>query len=108
MLRAVKEFNIPNAIARSNFMAAIDQETCTACGVCADERCPMDAIVEEDGAYSVLPERCIGCGVCTADCPTESIRLERKPEAEHDSPPADIVEWNMKRAASRGIEIKVD
>ena len=107
-LRSVKEFNAPHLLAKSNFVASIDAESCSACGVCADERCPMDAIVEEDGAYSVLPERCIGCGVCTADCPTESIRLERKPEAEHDSPPANIVEWNMKRAASRGIEIKVD
>jgi ferredoxin len=108
MLRAVKEFNIPNAIAKSNFIAAIDHEACTACGVCKDDRCQMDAIVEEDDVYSVLSERCIGCGACVSTCPVEAITLERKPEAEHDIPPANSMEWNKKRAAARGIKLKLD
>lgn len=108
ILRGVKEFNAPHLLAKSYFTASIDQESCAACGVCADERCPMDAIVEEDGAYRVLAERCIGCGVCAPTCPTESIKLVRKPEAEQDSPPSNLIEWNLQRAASRGIEIKID
>ncbi len=108
MLRAVKEFNIPTAIARSNFRAAIDQESCTACGVCKDERCPMDAIVEDAGEYRVLEERCIGCGACAPTCPVEAITLVRKPEAERLEPPADEIEWGRQRAAARGIEFKLD
>ncbi len=68
----------------------------------------MDAIVDEDGSYKVIAERCIGCGVCVPTCPTEAVKLHRKPESEHDKPPANLFEWNMTRAAERGIEVKVD
>ncbi|RJP71662.1 MAG: 4Fe-4S ferredoxin [Candidatus Abyssobacteria bacterium SURF_17] len=108
ILRGVKEYKAPYILAKSYFVAEIDQDSCAACGVCKDERCPMDAIAEEDGVYTVIAERCIGCGVCTPTCPTESIKLVRKPESEHDAPPSNLIEWNVKRAASRGIEIKID
>jgi Pyruvate/2-oxoacid:ferredoxin oxidoreductase delta subunit len=108
ILRGVKEFNAPYVLAKSDFVAAIDQETCVQCGVCADERCPMEAIVEEDDEYKVISERCIGCGVCVPTCPSESIKLHRKPESEHVKPPANLIEWNAERAAARGIEVKVE
>ncbi len=108
ILRGVKEYKAPYLLAKSNFVAVIDQGTCEQCGICADERCPMDAIIEEDDAYMVLAERCIGCGACVPSCPTESIKLERKPESEHDTPPANLMEWNSRRAAERGIELKMD
>ncbi|UCD58479.1 MAG: 4Fe-4S binding protein [Candidatus Hydrogenedentota bacterium] len=107
-LRAVKEFNFPHMLAKSYFTASIDQESCAECGVCADERCPMDAIVEEDDGYRVLAERCIGCGACVSSCTTESIKLVRKPESEHDKPPANLMQWYMERAVSRGIEVTLD
>lgn len=106
ILRGVKEFKAPYILAKSNFLAFIDQETCASCGICKEERCPMDAIIEEDSIYRVEGERCIGCGVCTVTCPTESISLVRRPEVEQHKPPANIVEWNIMRAGSRGIEIK--
>ena len=108
IFRMVKEFGVPGGIAKSNFIAVIDPETCTGCGVCKDERCPMDAIDENNGAYSVLTDVCIGCGVCTNSCPTEAITLVRKPESEQDQPPENIIDWNIKRAANRGIELKMD
>jgi len=108
MLRAVKEFNLPTALAKSDFVAVIDPESCTACVVCRDERCPMDAIVEEDDEYRVLEERCIGCGACAPTCPTEAITLVQKPEAECAEPPADTMEWKKERAAARGVELKLD
>ena len=108
ILRGIKKFNAPHALAKSNYRAVIDQETCVACGTCAEERCPMDAIVEEDGAYAVRPERCIGCGVCVSTCPSESITLMRKPESEHESPPTNIVEWYVKRSQTRGVPLSID
>lgn len=108
LLRGLKEFGAPNIVAKSNFAAAIDQESCTACGVCKDERCPMDAIVEENGSYRVLAEKCIGCGVCAPTCPTESIKLERKPESKQNRPSADLFQLQLDRAAGRGIEVKLD
>ncbi len=107
LLRGMKHFNAPHLIAGSNFRASINQDTCEGCGVCATERCPMAAIVEEDGTYRVLAERCIGCGVCATTCPTESITLMRKPESEQDEPPQDLFDWFAKRADSRGIKIVV-
>lgn len=106
ILRGVKEHKAPYMLAKSNFVAQIDQESCESCGVCKEKRCPMDAIVEEEDVYSVQPERCIGCGVCAVTCPTEAIWLVQRPEL--DIPPANLLDWSVKRAASGGIEIKVD
>ena len=106
-LRGIREFNAPQMVAKSNYVAVIDTDGCTACGVCADERCPVDAIVMENGASRVIDERCIGCGACTTSCPTESVRLVRKPESEHDTPPANLMQWYQDRAASRGVELKL-
>ena len=108
MLRGVKEFNLPTVLAKSDFVAAIDQENCTACGVCREERCPVDAIVEENDEYRVVKERCIGCGACAPTCPTEAIKLVHKPETERTEPPANTREWNRIRAAARGIEADLD
>jgi Pyruvate/2-oxoacid:ferredoxin oxidoreductase delta subunit len=108
ILRGVKEYQSPYILAKSNFVAAIDEDNCVQCGVCADERCPMEAIVEQDGGFRVLPERCIGCGACVLSCTTEAIQLVRRPESEQDTPPADLIDWTVKRAAARGIELKMD
>jgi electron transport complex protein RnfB len=63
----------------SPFVARINEETCSACGVCAD-RCPADAI--EVGACSTVDESlCLGCGVCVPSCRTGSAALVRRLEA---------------------------
>ena len=99
--------SFPGVIAVSNYYAGIDQDECLACGAC-HERCPMDAIQEENSVYNVIKEDCIGCGVCTITCPVEAITLIRKPESEHEEkPPANMHEWNIKRAANRGIDFVV-
>lgn len=108
MLRSVKELGAPYMLAGSNFFAIIDQDACDACGTCANERCPMDAIVVQDGDYVVIPERCIGCGVCTTTCPSEAVTLIRKPEADIDQPPTNIMDWYAKRAGSRGVKIPIE
>jgi ferredoxin len=60
---------------RSVIMAAkVDEETCSACGACA-EVCPADAITVEDSA-KVDPELCTECGACVEECPLEAISLE--------------------------------
>jgi Fe-S-cluster-containing hydrogenase component 2 len=101
LLRGLKEQKSPYILAGSNFQAAIDIDNCSVCGVCAEERCVMDAISEEDGAYRVMAERCIGCGVCTITCPTGSITLSRRPESDCDDPPANLIEWNTQRGSNR-------
>lgn len=108
ILRGVKEFNMPYMLARSDFVATIDADACEACGICADERCPMDAIVEQDDVYAVQPERCIGCGVCAPTCPTEAVKLVHRPEEECEKPPKNLLDWNMQRAKARNIIVNLD
>lgn len=108
VLRGVKDFGISDTIAKSNYVAVIDQDTCSECGVCRDERCQMDAIVEEDNGYKVLSESCIGCGVCAVTCPTESITLALRPESEQNIPPDNMIDWYVERSANRGIGLKLE
>jgi len=107
-LKAIKDFHFPHMVAKSHYVASIDQDTCAACGTCANERCPMDAIVADNGGYKVQPERCIGCGVCTNTCPTESMSLVHRPEVEREQPAENILDWYMKRAQSRGVPLKMN
>lgn len=102
-LRLLTEHQTPHGLVRSNWVAMIDPDVCAACGVCADTRCPVEAIEPNDDgdAYRVLSERCIGCGVCLVTCPTEALRLEPRPEAERTSPPRNIVEWSVERTWHR-------
>ncbi len=101
-LSAVVKHKAPHIVTRSNFEARIDGELCSTCGTCADERCPMKAIifVEEDH-YRVQPERCIGCGVCISTCPTGAIQMVRRSESDQESIPASVQEWAAQRAGQR-------
>lgn len=102
LLRGVRVHNAPGMLAKSNFWASIDSDTCAACGVCADERCPMEAILDKDDYYEVNRDRCIGCGVCVITCPTESISMVRKPEEQCIQPPQNMVGWMIARSQSTG------
>ena len=54
---------------QAGHMAVIDQDKCTACGLCRD-LCRWNAISEE---FEVDPIECEGCGVCVYFCPEEAI-----------------------------------
>ena len=88
-------------LARSNYVADIDEDSCTACGICADERCPVNAIEETETAYQVLPDRCIGCGVCTLTCPVNCITINQRPESEMNIPPKSMLRWSVERLKNR-------
>jgi NAD-dependent dihydropyrimidine dehydrogenase PreA subunit len=103
ILRGFNEWGIDEAIARANYLAEADPETCTACEICV-ERCQVAAIRMEDGAARVNPERCIGCGLCVTGCPSDAIELRRKPEADMVEPPVDYGTWERERLRNRGLE----
>jgi len=100
VLRGIKK--APQFAAKSNYYAEIDADTCVACGVCADERCPMEAIEAKDEACEVNRERCIGCGVCVVTCPSGALSLKRKEEDKVDVPAGNIIEWAMQKAQATG------
>ena len=79
VLRGRTQLNHPHAFEPSRFAAIVNSNDCITCGLCADERCPMQAIeIKEDAAF-VNEEICIGCGLCVSTCPTGAMNLtERK------------------------------
>ena len=106
-LRLIAEYQTPYGLVRSNWEAVIDEELCETCGVCANERCPVEAIEETDGGdYMVLGDRCIGCGVCVVTCPTEAMSMISRPESERTVPPRNIIDWSVQRAANRSGPVK--
>jgi MinD superfamily P-loop ATPase len=56
-------------------LAQIDDSSCEACGACGDV-CRFEAIVVENGQFSIDPLACEGCGACQHVCPSDAITLE--------------------------------
>ena len=102
ILRSVAEFSIPTAIARSDFHTVVDAEECIGCGDCI-ERCQFGALAVPEDICVVDYAHCVGCGLCATVCPTDALCLERRPEGEVPSPPANIKEWMIQRTQERGI-----
>ncbi len=103
LIRGTNEFKIPHMLTRSNFLAQIDADLCSACGVCVDERCQFNAITAEDSLYEVDPEICAGCGVCVSACADEAITLVLRPESELKPPLKDLLAFAEERTVSRSL-----
>jgi len=55
------------------WQAHVDEESCSACGLCADN-CHFDAFVPTpEGKYQVVPSLCEGCRLCERLCPEQAI-----------------------------------
>jgi Pyruvate/2-oxoacid:ferredoxin oxidoreductase delta subunit len=103
ILRGVTEFDIPTAVARSDFRAVVDVEVCSACEDCL-ERCQFGALSIED--VCVIDEaRCVGCGLCVIECSTGALSMARRPQGQVPEPPADLKDWMLQRAEARQISI---
>ena len=59
---------IPEIYAEVLFMAYIISDDCVSCGACAGE-CPVSAISEGDGKYTIDADACVECGACAGVCP---------------------------------------
>lgn len=100
ILRAKTQLNHPHGFEPSRFAARVMIDSCIACGVCADKRCPMQAIeVGEDAAF-VLEEKCIGCGLCVSTCSTGAMVLTERKQI--PSVPATIQDMAVKVLQEKG------
>ena len=63
----------------TNFYAAVDENNCDGCGVCA-KRCQVNAIMVTAKRQPAIVDlnRCLGCGVCVPTCPQAAISLVKK------------------------------
>jgi ferredoxin len=63
-------------LASSGYVARVDEDSCVACGTCA-ENCQFGALALDDVLMAVDGSRCMGCGVCVDKCPQEAISFQR-------------------------------
>jgi len=63
-------------LAPSGYVAAVDVDLCTACGLCAD-KCPFSALDLNHDHANVNWVACMGCGICVSQCLQEAISLRR-------------------------------
>ncbi|WP_429158232.1 ATP-binding protein [Desulfitispora alkaliphila] len=75
LLRSINEHQVTSVHA-SNFIPKVNEDTCTACGIC-EESCHIAAIKVNETA-NVDEERCLGCGVCVSKCPQQAMIFMRK------------------------------
>ncbi len=92
------------AVHPSNFIPAVETESCVGCGACA-EACHINAITMQTGAGGdeipvIDKDKCIGCGVCAGACPSEALKMERRLVLH--VPPADKREQFARIAKEKG------
>jgi Na+-translocating ferredoxin:NAD+ oxidoreductase subunit B len=102
LIRNLIEEGLEGAIAKANYYAAALPDTCGGCATCV-ARCPVKAILLNNGIPVIDPSRCIGCGLCVTGCPTRTLTLMRKSEEEIEDPPIDQQDFNKKRLRNRGL-----
>ncbi len=103
ILRGMAELGIANVVASSAFINTVEEDLCTACGLCV-EYCQFDAL-SMDGTATVNRTRCVGCGVCVTACPEQALVLVRRPEDEIKPVPVRFKDWENQRAEVRGIDL---
>ncbi|MBU4385939.1 MAG: 4Fe-4S binding protein [Actinobacteria bacterium] len=106
-MRALIQFEKPNVLATSGFLARVDPDACNGCAVCED-RCPMGAIVVADDVAAVDAGRCIGCALCVTGCPDEAVDLKRRdtiPETPATMPEMAVAVLERKGKLEEFIEV---
>ncbi len=77
MLRLITEHNFPDGVAKSSYIACLEDDLCTGCEICV-ERCPVGAIACDHDIAELSKDKCIGCGLCVSQCPTDAVTLTKR------------------------------
>lgn len=76
IIRHRLDYDLKNALLKSEYVAKVDYELCNGCGDCA-QRCQFGAIKMEVTVSKANIDlmRCFGCGLCQTGCPRGAINL---------------------------------
>lgn len=99
ILTGMTKIKSPHPFAIGRWFAKVDEASCSGCGICRSERCPVEAISIDDAA-TVDTSICIGCGLCVSECPEDAIKMVQR-EAPVN-PPATIVEMGAQVLVEKG------
>jgi Na+-translocating ferredoxin:NAD+ oxidoreductase subunit B len=105
VLRAVTEFEIPSAVARSAYRIQVAADQCAGCEDCL-ARCAFGALAMEEGKCVADPIRCMGCGLCVSACGVGALRLEHREQAELPPLAENLEAWMQTRAAERSLDLQ--
>ncbi len=97
VLRGMAEYGSLNSVARSDFFASVDEDSCTGCEDCID-RCQFNALTMIGDVCVVDKNFCFGCGLCITSCQSGALSLVQKNQKELVPPPQDDKAWREKRA----------
>ncbi|MEJ5186515.1 MAG: 4Fe-4S binding protein [Candidatus Geothermincolales bacterium] len=100
LLRANLRWGNRNVYTRSAFTPVLDEDACSGCATCAEERCPVQAVTLVEGLPAFDRDKCIGCGLCVTGCPSRALRLERGVHV--PEPPRTTGEMGMRILADQG------
>lgn len=98
-MRLLTEHGYDEGIASSSFMARSDDEQCSGCGICAEERCPVKAVELVSGKARVNTKTCIGCGLCVTSCPSGAMQMVKREY--YQDPPATVKDLAKEIAAHK-------
>jgi ferredoxin len=108
VMRAIKSFDLRNAIVTSNWIMEIDLEKCNGCAKC-ESACPVGAIsIKEEKTPEGKRRRwavrdadlCLGCGACYASCKFDAIGM--KPRERRVYTPETMFDRVVMMAIERG------
>ena len=102
VLRGINDWGIENSMARANYEALVDDDSCIGCEACT-ERCQVNAIGMAEGKAIINRDKCLGCGLCVSTCPTGAIELLPRPKEEQVTPPESFGDWEKERLQNRGM-----
>ncbi len=85
-MRLLTELGYDESLATSSYRVQSDDEKCSGCGICAEERCPISAIELVSEKSRINVKRCIGCGLCVTSCPSGALQMVKRED--YQKPPA--------------------
>ena len=102
-LAGITKHNLSYSVATTNYIADINEITCTGCGECS-KRCQINAIRhvwKSEKVYAEVDQTfCLGCGVCASFCQQKAILMREREK--RIIPPGNMSELMRRLKQDRG------